>query len=357
METIKIYEKDVNTLMLGASFLGTGGGGDPYIGGLMLKRELEKHGYVEVIKDYKGISTNSIVLGSAMMGAPIVMIEKVPGGSESKKAFETWAKAMNTQVDYITPLEIGGLNSTIPLIVSLQTGIPVLDGDGMGRAFPELQMTTFYIYGVNATPVVVFDERGNVAIIDAVDGLWAEKIARVVTLRYGGSAYIALYGMNLQTYINSAILNTLSKILTIGELLKEKKLDEILELAHGFELFQGKVVDVYRRVEKGFSRGYVVIDGLNENSGRQMRIDFQNEFLVAKEDDRILATVPDLIIVLDMFTYNPITTDRLKYGQRVLVVGVPADDKWRSEKALKVVGPKYFGYDIDYIPIEKRVKE
>ena len=43
--------------------------------------------------------------------------------------------------------EIGGAKSMEPVITAAQGGLPVIDGDGMGRAFPEVQMTTFFIYG------------------------------------------------------------------------------------------------------------------------------------------------------------------------------------------------------------------
>ncbi len=36
--------------------------------------------------------------------------------------------------------EIGGLNSTEPLAISAAFNVPCLDADGMGRAFPELQV-------------------------------------------------------------------------------------------------------------------------------------------------------------------------------------------------------------------------
>ena len=36
--------------------------------------------------------------------------------------------------------EIGGMNSMEPLIVAAQVGLPAVDCDGMGRAFPELQV-------------------------------------------------------------------------------------------------------------------------------------------------------------------------------------------------------------------------
>lgn len=356
METYYIEVKDIENLATGASFLGTGGGGDPYIGKLMLKRELLEKGKIEVIRKPRFISKKIFVLGSAMMGAPIVMIEKIPNSSEAKKALETYANFTGNRVDYITPLEIGGVNSTIPLITSAKTGIPIIDGDGMGRAFPELQMTTFYFYGVQPSPVVIYDERGNISIVEGIDGYWTEKISRIITVRYGGSAYIALYGMDLQKYMESSILDTLTLALEIGELLNQRRLDDILQKLRGVIIFKGKVIDVYRKVEKGFSKGYVIIEGIEDYTNSTLRIDFQNEFLVAKKDDNVLVTVPDLIVVLDIFNLRPITTDRIKYGQKLLVIGVPSSEKLRSREALRHVGPKAFGYNVDFIPIEKRVK-
>ncbi len=357
METYYIGVNDINNLTTGAAFLGTGGGGDPYIGELMLKKELMNKVKLEVIRRPKSLSKDSYIIGSAMMGAPIVMIEKIPNSSEAKKALEVYSSYTGHKIDYITPLEIGGVNSTIPLITSAKTGIPVIDGDGMGRAFPELQMTTFYFYGVQPSPMVIFDEKGNVSIIQGIDGYWTEKIARIITVRYGGSAYIALYGTSLQTYIKAAILDTLTLALEIGEFLNQKRFDDVIQKLRAIILFKGKVVDIFRRVEKGFSRGHVLIEGIESYNNKKLRIDFQNEFLVAKLNENVLVTVPDLIVVLDMFNFKPITTDRIKYGQRVIVIGVPSNERLRTQEALKYIGPRAFGYDIDFIPLEKRVKE
>ena len=45
-------------------------------------------------------------------------------------------------------------------IISARLGLPMVDCDGMGRAFPELQMVTFTIGGASATPMALTDEKG-----------------------------------------------------------------------------------------------------------------------------------------------------------------------------------------------------
>ena len=64
--------------------------------------------------------------------------------------------------------EAGGLNSTTPFTVAAELGIPLVDADMMGRAFPELQMCTPTLYGVTATPMAIADEKGNSAVINTI---------------------------------------------------------------------------------------------------------------------------------------------------------------------------------------------
>ena len=53
-------------------------------------------------------------------------------------------------------------------------------------------------------------------------------------------------------------------------------------------------------------------------------------------------TTPDLIIVLDHDSGEPITTEGLRYGQRVRVIAAPSDARWHSAEALAMVGPRLF---------------
>ncbi|MGV2902411.1 DUF917 domain-containing protein, partial [Microbacterium sp. AGC62] len=124
---------------------------------------------------------------------------------------------------------------------------------------------------------------------------------------------------------------------------KTDPVDAVVDLLGGRELFGGKVVDVHRATTTGFARGRARIDG---DAGATLTLQFQNEHLVAEADEAVLATTPDLIMVLDGESGEPITTEGLRYGQRVRVIAAPADERWHSEAALAMVGPGYFGYDM-----------
>jgi len=353
--------QDVRDMALGAAILGAGGGGDPYIGMLMAIQAIEKGKKVELIEP-DVVDDNDFIVPVAMMGTPTVLIEKIPGGDEVIWVLRSIEKYYGKEANYVTQIEAGGVNSMIPIVAAAYTGKPLLNGDGMGRAFPELQMVTFHLIGVKATPMVLSDERGNSVVLDTIDNFWAEKIARAITIKFGGSAYIAIYAMNGRDYRRGVVRGTPTLALELGRTIREAKkrgvniFDAILDIVKGFMIFRGKIVDVTRFNLGGFARGEVTIEGFDEFKNSKMVIRFQNENLVAIKDGEIIATTPDIISILDIETAKPITTERLRYGLRVTVIGIPCDEKWRSEEGIKTVGPRYFGYDVDYIPIEMRIK-
>ena len=116
------------------------------------------------------------------------------------------------------------------------------------------------------------------------------------------------------------------------------------------------IADVLRETRAGFNFGKVVLEGIGDYKGRSAYVEFQNENLTATVDGEILATTPDLISLVDTETFLPVTTDALKYGKRVMVVGLKCFHLWRTEKGIELVGPRYFGVDTDYIPLEERCK-
>jgi DUF917 family protein len=237
--------------------------------------------------------------------------------------------------------------------------LPVVDGDGMGRAFPELQMTTFFIYGIPPTPSAVCDEKGNTAIIeDAVSATWVERMARAVTIVMGCAPVFAFAPMTAADVRRTAIPGTLSLAKSLGEAVrraqreKQNPIDAILATVPGRVLFQGKIIDVERRTAEGFARGRVTIEGMGAEADSQLVVDFQNENLVAQRDGAVIVTVPDLICIVDAERGEPITTELLRYGFRVSVLGFPAPPLLKTREALAVVGPEAFGYEAAYLPLE-----
>jgi len=46
-------------------------------------------------------------------------------------------------------------------------------------------------------------------------------------------------------------------------------------------------------------------------------------------------------------------TERIAYGQRVTVIAFPCDPVWRTGPGIEVAGPRAFGYEFDYVPVEE----
>jgi DUF917 family protein len=354
----ELRSQEIEDIAVGAAILGSGGGGDPFIGKLMAVQAIAEHGPVQLVTPDE-LPADGLAVPVAMMGAPTVVVEKIPNGQEIGRAFAALSSFLGQEVVGIVPIEAGGLNSMLPLALASALGLPAIDLDGMGRAFPELQMVTFHLGGISATPMVIVDEKGNQCLLETIDNLWTERLARALTVQMGGSAMIALYPMTVRQAAQYGIQGTITLAERLGRALRETRqtnrspIDRLLEVAHGFRLFTGKVTDVLRRTTGGFVRGDVRIEGLDSCRDYTLTIAFQNENLVASVDGQVIASVPDLIVVLDAETGRPITTEALHYGLRVAVVGFPCAEQWRTPAGLEVCGPRYFGYDVDYKPIEE----
>jgi len=252
--------------------------------------------------------------------------------------------------------EAGGVNSTVPFIVAAASGLPLIDGDGMGRAYPELQMVTFTMHGVSATPMVLCDDKGNSLVLDTVSNAWTERLARAATVEMGGSALLAFYSMSGAVAKKAVVRGTLSLCAELGKTLREVKaahgepVSAIAEALDAQVIFHGRVRDIERRTVGGFARGTAQFEGVEEWAGHTFSLQFQNEFLMAARDDKILVTTPDLITVLDAESGVPVTADSLRYGLRLKALAFPSNPQWRTPEGIALVGPRYFGYDVDYTP-------
>ena len=355
----EVTEEILEALEIGAGILGTGGGGNPYLGKVEALQHLRAGKRIQVVS-LDELPDDAFTTSVGGMGSPTVGIERVGRGDECVRALRALEQHLGRRFTHVIPGEIGGSNAMRPMIVAAQIGVPVIDGDGMGRAFPELQMDTFSIYGVAPTPGTLADPRGHEVIFDKIaDPVTLERYARAVTIEMGGAAGYAFPPMTAAEVRRTAISGTVSLAVEIGRAVRraraalENPVDAALAVAGGQRLFHGKIVDVERRLLGGFARGMLRLEGSGGDAGRSLRIDFQNENLIARADDgAILAVVPDLICLVDADSAEPITTEIVRYGLRVTVLGIPAPAMLKTAEALAVIGPGAFGYaDVAFVPL------
>jgi DUF917 family protein len=358
----KIGIPELEDIALGAALLGSGGGGDPYVGKLVAIGAIKECGPVDLLS-IDEIPDDAFIVPIAMMGAPTVLAEKALGGNEYKALYDMVSRFYNRNIFAFMPIEAGGVNSMLPFAAAARLGLPLVDVDGMGRAFPELQMVTFTMAGVNATPMALTDEKGNSVIFRTITNKWTEELARAVTMSCGGSVSVSLYCMDGKTVKQYGVRDIVTRSEKLGRAIRTVKQnagspeENFLAASEGIKLFRGKIADVLREVRGGFNFGKALLEGIGECKDHSAYVEFQNENLAAAVDGKIAATTPDLICLVDTETFNPIPTDALRYGKRALMIALKCFESWRSSEGLALVGPRYFKYDFDYVPVEIRAKE
>jgi uncharacterized protein len=289
------------------------------------------------------------------MGAPLVGQERLADSRNIARAVAMQQEYSGVKFRAVMSLEIGGGNGIQPLMAAAHLGLPVVDADLMGRAYPEAQMTSAAVGDLRPYPCALYDPRGLESIVTNVPSWkWMERVSRKICVEMGSIASTCKAPRSGREVKEWGIHFTVSKAIGIGRRVREAQrrhedpIAAILDEAEGKQLFRGKVVDVARRATEGFLRGRCVIEGLDEDRGAKIEIAFQNEWVVAWRDGAPIAMSPDLICVLDTVSGNAFGTETIRYGMRVTVVALPAPDVFLTPKGLDHVGPRAFGYDLDF---------
>ncbi len=359
---MKLKVEDLVDIGRGAAFLGTGGGGDPYVGRMLATSAIQEFGMPELIEADE-LDDDATVLTIAMLGAPTVLTEKAASGDDVDLAIRCMEEKLGRKADALIPIEIGGVNSMLPIMAAARLSLPLVNADGMGRAFPEIQMVTFNVYGVSCTPVTVTDDHLNTLVIETSTAKRAEDLVRVSSIEMGCSVIMSSYPMSGSQVKQYAVHGTMELALEIGRAIAKGRregipvdfLADYLRTTsyynHCKVLFDGKITDLRRETTGGFAIGHCHMSAL-DGSSDTLEVIFQNEHLVAKVNGQVRAIVPDLICMVDRETAEPVTVEALKYGQRIKVLGVSAAPIMRTPESLAVFGPQAFGLDAEFTPLE-----
>lgn len=275
---------------------------------------------------------------------------------------ELFGEYTGREVAALVRSEAAGATATA-LLLGAEMGIPTLDGGITGRAVPEVQQSIPWINGIASVPTAIITPWGDQIIIArAIDEYRVEDITRAIAVASAGDAWISMTPMSGEDLARGILPGNLSEAETFGRTVREAResgsdpIDALIDVAGGYKLFEGVVSKAEDRGERGFNWVEAEFDGVGDYSGETFRVYVKNENIVGWRNGELSAMAPDYIYNLDPDTGE--STLGVGYGgyvvgERVAMIAVPAPAPWRSEKGVELIGPRHFGFDFDYIPIEE----
>lgn len=356
--------QEAEDLVHGATVLGTGGGGSPTEGLRLMNEALKIRGEINII-DVDELADDAVVVAPYYIGtiAPTAKTKKpVKLGDPMSLAFDKMERILGKRVGAVVACEIGGENTPIAINIGAKVGLPIVDGDLLGRAAPELHQCTVHVFDVPMYPSVIATETGNVVVIERyADINDYEAMARYISALAGRFAAAVDTPMVKDVAEKTIVRNTISKCIKIGRAVRESKakdenpVDAIVKMLDGWKIFEGVVKRYTWKDEGGFLVGEAFVEGLNQWKGHVLKSWIKNEHIIAWRDNNPIVMPPDLVsFILD--SGEAITNTDLREGVKVHAVAAKAPDVWRTMKGLELFGPKHFGFNIDYVPVENLVE-
>jgi hypothetical protein len=354
--------KDAEKLVTGATIMGTGGGGDP-TEGLQLLSEIIDSGKTIRIVELDSLPSDSIVASPYFVGsvAPAKSKKRVTPkiGNPIKVAMAQLENALGRKISAVTATELGGLNTAVALHIGTQLGLPAVDGDLVGRAAPELNQSTANLLRMPMSPAALSTETGNIVIVreyGSVDDYEATARQQAVIAR----SYAAVVDTPLsKEKARRAILSgTISLCFKLGEAVIRARTggrDPVQAVAKGLDgwrFFEGRVSRFDWRDEGGFLKAELILEGIEEFKGQRLKSWIMNEHIMVWRDDKPVVMPPDLMALVKA-DGGAVTNGQLRTGMKLTAIAAKAPKIWRTSRGLELFGPRHFGFDYDYKPVER----
>jgi DUF917 family protein len=345
---------DVDAFLLGATLLGSGGGGEAGVWAHRVRTALPDAGIELLSLDQARDRGLGSVAAVGMIGATSVLVEKLPHGGEIAEAVAASRRWNGVPVDALMPVEAAGLNAALAVAAAAELGLPLLDVDLMGRALPRFDQLSLLAAGSGVIRSAALAESGGqVLVLDHSTPSMLERAVRAYVSVAGGWAGASFGPVDLAELVGRTCEGTLGRAVTLGRALEAVSRDGagapivIAEALGGVLLGTGRVVDVARSPARHPNRGRFGVAG---RTGPVLRIEAENEYLLVLADGEPVVSCPELILVLDRRTAQPIAVDRLRYGDDVQVLALPGPSWWWEEpERLTAVAPRAFGIDLDAV--------
>ena len=368
--------QDCEDFVRGCQFMGTGGGGTLKWGMGLLTEALKDRIPLEWV-DLNDIPDDALTVTAYGMGsiAPVTQetLEEIKrvglidlyGDRSIEEAVKELGNYLGKPVGCLVPAELGAGNTPAPLVVGSRLGIPVVDGDYSGRAIPEEMQGTPYLYGKNSWPFASVDRWGNITIAKyTVSPHMLERVGKMLAVAAYGHTTMASTPLPASEMKQIVVRNTLTKCLNLGRKMRQAReqgkniIDAALEVTGGWRLFEGIVTRKDWEDRGGYMLGTTTVEGCGDYSGKTLKVWFKNENHVSWLNGKPFVCSPDLLTLAHLETGEGISNTLLKEGEAVVAVGMKGLEAFRTPFGLdQASGPRYFGFDIEYVPIEVLTKD
>jgi uncharacterized protein len=280
------------------------------------------------------------------------------------RAMEALSKHIGRPVNALIRNESAGATLNV-FQTATAAGLPVVDAcPAGGRAKPEVQQSLTFIAGLSITPAALVSRWGDTVIIDkAVDDYRYEDLARALAVASGGGISNARGVISGRDVKRVTLHGALTEAILFGRTVREARaqgrdpVDALVKACSGcVRLFQGTVVKAETKGDRGHTYTDAYLQGTGVWAGHAYRIWVKNENIVSWLDGKPDAISPDFIYNLDPKTGDAITSRELggyPMGIEVAMVGRPAPAAWRTAKGIETIGPRRYGFDFDYVPLEQ----
>jgi len=378
-----LTQQDMLDLLVGTGILGCGGGGSEQLGRQLIDAIYHSGKQFSLI-DPTEIPDDEYLCITAGVGGGVGKeikdkLKPYLAPTEKQNPIELQAgtaqRAIRELEDLIgrrfftyVPSEIGPGNTVLPMYLAASEGKPAIDADACGRAKPEMSLSTTHVAGISVTPMTMANTIGDLMILKkAADDYRGEDIARYMAVISGGMVSVVRAPSTAANYKKGVVRNSISRNIRLGSVVRnsrEKGLDPVESIFKSepdcVRLFHGMVTSWTRKEEGGFMWGDISLEGLGDFHGHRLDVWYKNEYLITWIDRKPYATCPDSICMIDpsngegLSAWVPSLNTQI--GREVEILGFRADKLWRTDKGISIFGPRHFGYDIDYVPVEKRAK-
>ena len=368
-------KQDIRDFVRGAALMGAGGGGNPEDAIEWLDSAFEDG------KELKWTDPDAIEKGS-WSACPFLMGSLAPTTEEQKKKMEDLCltdikfesiqarsvqlleEHMDVKIKSLVAGETGAASCGGTLAAASRLGIDAVDGDYCGRAVPEAIQTTPYLDDLPLWPMSCVDKYGNLSIIEECTSYgMAERLGKFIASASFGLAGETGFLFEADKMTEVVVKGTFSKSLEVGKAIRvanengENPVNKIIDKIGGWRLFEGVIAEVETEDRDGYYWGETTLEGEGDFTGSTFKIWFQNENHISWIDDELFVTSPDIMSLVYVDTGEPVMNNDLRVGSKGAVLGFKSPTPFRTEKGLDILGPKHFGYEHEYVPIEELMKE